>query len=123
MVAQKEKEKGTTKKTNKIGGWAFIIGVVLALIAGTGLIASASDPLMIGVLMILGLVVGLLNITSKEAMPFLLIATALVVVSSLGGGVLANIRILQQTLGALIVFIIPAVIVVAIRAVFALARN
>lgn len=109
------------QKKNLIGGLAFIVGIVLALVAGV--LGSTNDVLIITVLMILGLVVGLLNITGKEAMPFLLITTALVIVSSLGSSVLANIQLLQQILNALTIFIIPAVIVVAIRAVFALARN
>lgn len=108
-------------KKNLVGGWAFIIGVVLAMCAG--LLSFGADPIVLAVLVVLGLVVGLLNITAKEAMPFLLITTALVIVSSLGGSVLNNIPILRQVLSALVVFIIPAVIVVAIRAVFALARE
>lgn len=114
--------KGTKEaKKNLVGGWAFIIGVVLAI--GAGLLGFGADSIVLTILIILGLLVGLLNITAKEAMPFLMITTALVIVSSLGGSVLSNIQILRQVLSALVVFIIPAVIVVAIRAVFALARE
>ena len=117
----KKIEKATAEKTNKIGGIAFIVGIVLALIAG--IFGFDSDSLVISSLMVIGLVIGLLNISAKEAMPFLLITTALVIVSSLGGSFLGTIPILQRILISIIVLMVPAVIVVAIRAVFALARN
>lgn len=121
MAKEKEIVEKAKKKTNKIGGWAFIIGVVLALIAGV--LGFTSESLVVIGLIILGLVIGLLNITAKEAMPFLLITTALVIVSSLGGSVLGAIPMLQRTLSTITVLIIPAVLVVAVRAVFALARS
>lgn len=120
-MAKGKIEKVTEEKTNKIGGIAFIIGIVLALIAG--IFGFGDDTLVISALMVIGLIIGLLNISAKEAMPFLLITTALVIVSSLGGSFLGVIPILQKILISIIILMVPAVIVVAIRAVFSLARN
>ena len=59
----------------KLGAWAFIIGlilaIVLALISGTAAPAWA-----IFVLALLGVVVGLLNVSGKEAEKFLVAAIA-----------------------------------------------
>ena len=57
------------KALDKVGGWAFIIGLVLAiLIAIFG--AEATWPIYL--LLFLGIVVGILNIGKKEVSSFLL---------------------------------------------------
>jgi len=110
-------------KKNLIGGWAFLIGVIIAIVAGflelrTGLT---------GLLIILGIVVGLLNIVAKETMPFLLATVALVIVAAFGGDIVSKVQligpILARMLNAIIVFIVPATLVVAIKTVYALARD
>ncbi len=110
-------------KKNTIGGWAFFIGLVIAMIAGFLQLSAG----MTGVLIILGLIVGLLNVTAKETMPFLLATVSLVIVSNFGGNVLSNIAIiggiLQGILNAIIILVIPATIVVVIKTIYALARE
>ena len=69
------------KKGNVIGGWAFLIGVVLALIIGLGF-TGTYQATATWILVIIGLVVGLLNIADEEASPFLMSATVLVIVSA-----------------------------------------
>ena len=70
----------------KVGSWAFIFGVVVALVVG---IFGGKGDLSVAttVLIILGLIVGLLNVTGKETTPFLLASVSLVIVSSMGGNV------------------------------------
>jgi len=103
----------------KIGSWAFIVGIVISLVAGfwqLGLVLTA-------VLIVLGLIVGFLNVTGSESTPFLLATVSLVIVSNFGGAVLANVSpVLQNMLNALIVFVIPATIIVAIKSVYSLAK-
>jgi len=109
------------KKVNmvqKIGGWAFILGIIIALIAGFWPL----NTVVTAILIILGLLVGFLNVTGKETTPFLLATVSLVIVSTFGGAVLGNVSsVLQNMLDVLIVFVIPATIVVAIKAVYNLA--
>ncbi|MEM2916475.1 MAG: hypothetical protein QXT19_03915 [Candidatus Woesearchaeota archaeon] len=108
----------------KIGTWAFLIGVVIAVVAG--LIPAFSQPPLAGqvawVLVILGLVVGFLNIRAKEAQEFLVACIAILVVAGMGG-----LPPLGRTLGAiltnLIAFVAPAALLVALRAVWALAEE
>lgn len=109
------------KGDNVLGSWAFLIGVVVALIVG--LLGRGVSPTMTWVLVVLGLIVGLLNISAKETTPFLMSGAILVVVSALGAGVLSGVTILYDIVNALLVLFVPATVVVAIKHVFSLARN
>jgi hypothetical protein len=109
------------KKTGSlIGSWAFLIGVILAVILGF----ISMEPWMATVLVIIGIIVGLLNITSGEAMGFLTAAAILVIVTALSGsvfGLLGSWAV--QIMDALMLVFVPATIIVALRAVFGLARS
>ncbi|MBW2980079.1 hypothetical protein KY360_01505 [Candidatus Woesearchaeota archaeon] len=115
---------------DKIGKYAFIIGVVLAVILGLAIpgLAAASGWLL-SLLVILGLVVGYLNVAGKATKDFLLIATILVIVSSMGGTatILGSVQVigkyLQGILNSIMAFVVPAVIVVGLKAVYAMAKQ
>ncbi|MAG47238.1 hypothetical protein CL617_01415 [archaeon] len=108
------------------GAWAFLIGVILAVIIGltsngnlTGTTAS--------VLVILGLIIGFLNVTSNESQKFMLAGVVLVIVSNFGGSVIGNVAAvgtyLGGTLDAILVLVAPATVIVALKSVFELARD
>jgi len=111
---------------DKVGSWAFIIGVIIALLIGIFSFGTF-DATLVSLLIILGIIVGLLNVTSHETSPFLLAALSLVIVSYFGGSVFANIAVvgkyLQSTLNALMTFVIPATIIVALKAIYSLAQD
>lgn|SRR3989344_1991689 len=117
----KGEEKMVRKSSNLIGSWAFLVGVVLAIVIGAGLLQINSTWTMI--LVIIGLIVGLLNITGKEVEPFLISGAVLVIASSLGNNELGSIPILNGILSALLAIFVPATIIVAIKNVFNLARH
>ncbi|MFH1971956.1 MAG: hypothetical protein ABIJ18_00590 [archaeon] len=105
--------------TGKLGAWAFLIGLILAIVFafvtyGTWLPWT---------LVIIGLVVGLLNITESEVTPFLMAGAVLVIVSAFGADVLSTITYLQGILNNILMLFVPATIVVALKSVFSLARN
>lgn len=111
----------------RIGSWAFIIGIVVALLIGIFSGGAAVTPVATSVLIVLGLIVGLLNVTGRETTPFLLATVSLVIVSFMGGPVLANVAAigptLQAVLNAITTFVIPATIIVALKAIYALAHD
>tara|TARA_Y100000310_G_scaffold340912_1_gene438312 strand:- start:3395 stop:3733 length:339 start_codon:yes stop_codon:yes gene_type:complete len=109
------------KKDNKIGGWAFLIGVILALVLG--LLGPVTNETIVWILVVIGVVVGLLNIADKEAMPFLLSGAVLIIAAALGQGVLQGVPILSQVVDALLLIFVPATVVVAIRNVLSLASR
>lgn len=106
---------------SKIGGWAFLVGVVLAVVLGIFNIAVGS--MWTWILVVIGLVIGLLNVTSEEAHHFLMSGAVLVIVSALGSGVLSETPQLANVMTTLLTVFIPATIIVAIRNVFSIARN
>ena len=110
-------------KKNLIGAWAFLIGVVLAIVLGLFNTAlGANSTYILWILVVLGILVGLLNVTSKESSKFLLASLALVIVSYMGQGVLSIIPQIGSILSAFLVLFVPATIIVALRNLFDLAK-
>ena len=120
-------------KENSIGAWAFLVGVILAVIIGlsTTLISipalTAYSGQIYAILVILGLIVGFLNVTGKDSQTFLFTGAILVVVSKFGmesvTGSLIGIGIgdaVSSTFAALLVLFVPATIVVALKQYFLL---
>ena len=102
-----------------VGKWAFIIGLVIAVLAGFGLAATWVT----WVLALLGLVVGFLNITSGETQGFLLASIALMLsANSVQGIPYVGIQ-LTQILANVVAFLAAAVLVVALRAVLETVRD
>lgn len=64
-----------------IGFFAFVAGLLTALVAG--IIAPGSGTIILA-LVILGIIVGVFNITSRDIIPLLVAAIALVVVGTAG---------------------------------------
>lgn len=107
-------------KGNLIGAWAFLIGVILAVIVGW---IGNMDETMIWVLLIIGIVIGLLNVAAKEANTFMIAGVVLVIVSSLGGGAFIAAAKFGSILSALLTLFVPATIIVALKTVFSIAKG
>jgi len=110
------------KSSNVLGSWAFLIGVILAVIIGLGFVGSLTG-VWLYILVVIGLIVGLLNITDKQVTPFLMSGIVLIIASSLGQGVVGNVPYLSGVLQAILAIFVPATIIVAIKNVFSLARR
>ena len=110
----------------KIGGWAFIVGVVVAVVAP---IFAELRPWLITLLIVLGLVIGFLNITVADTQTFLLAALALVIVSgfSSSSGVITQVAgigpALGRIFGGLLLLVVPATIIVALRSIHTVSRR
>lgn len=118
------------KMNEKIGYWAFIIGVMLAIIAGLFSnffkIIGIQDLEMLlpPVLVALGLIVGFLNIGDRDIRDFLLAVIAIAVVASANIGALPIFGLyLQPVVAYLAIFIMPAALVVALKVVYALGSS
>ena len=76
-------------KENSIGAWAFLVGVVLAIIIALIKVFSISafvrfNQLFYIILLIMGVVIGSINVRSKDINTFLLAGTVLVIASKFG---------------------------------------
>lgn len=116
-------------RENLIGAWAFLFGIVLAVLIGL-FAGDRTNPVILGILAILGLVVGF-SVSQKDIQTFLLASVSLVIVSFAGiqGLVLSaavmgiNIGMfVASTLGALLVLFVPATIIVALKTVFSISH-
>lgn len=106
------------------GAIAFIVGLILAVfIALFGTLGSWAT----WALAALGLVVGLLNVTGKEAGRFLLAAVAFVVTFTSLGTIFAPLPVagpvIQGFFNQMVVFMAPATAVVAISSLFSIVKN
>jgi len=105
--------------TAKIGKWAFIIGLVVAVLAGL----LFQPGWAIWVLAILGLIVGLLNVTAEDTRSFLLAAIAL----TLSATALNTLPIVGTALSFILPFVVAfvagATIVIALKELFQTARS
>lgn len=128
----KAKKSAAIKKEVKVvkrnvGHYTFIAGVILAIIAGfIAGILRASFPFTTLLLVLLGILVGFLNITAKETTEFLVAAIALIVAGTSSGILTIIPRIgftLNSILSAITVFVAPAAIIVALKAVITLAKK
>jgi len=113
--------------SSKIGAWAFLIGMILAFIGGLLVVAGVDYSVIVGILVICGLIAGFINVSEKETKDYLLAAVSLVIVTGLGGTYLATVpwlgQYLETVLKALMAFVVPATIIVALRAIYNLAKH
>ena len=104
-----------------IGFWAFIIGLVIAVVCG---IVLPQNPAIIIILIILGIIIGFLNINAKETMLFLIATIALVVVGNVFSPLtmLGIGKILGGILSYVATLMAPAAIIAAIKALWAVGK-
>jgi len=127
-----------------VARWAFAASVIIAIFMGlvVGLMANIATLHMADsnvrnastdvtlILLILGIVVGLISITSKEVTPFLIASIALIVASvsnvwsPLFNGTL-NLLYYWATeiLSYIVAFTAPAAVIIAIKSLFAMERE
>lgn len=106
--------------SSHFGSWAFLIGVILAVVLT---LFNVWNTTWLLILVVIGLIVGLLNITEREVHHFLMSGAVLTIVAALGQDVMSGIPILARMLDALLAIFVPATILVAVKNVFTLARR
>ena len=125
-------------RENSVGAWAFLVGVILAVLIG---ISAGSifplqkiisySPQIYAILVMLGLFVGFsINVSGKsDSQTFLIASAILVIVSKFGmesvTGSLIGIGVgdtVSSTFAALLALFVPATIIVALKTVFSVAK-
>ena len=115
----------------EIGKYAFIAGVVIAFLLGLAIPAlDAAKGWLATILVVLGLIVGFLNVSGKETKEFLWVTVALVLVAYAAGAridawstdVMWVGKYLSGIFGSIVNFVVPASIVVALRETWELSK-
>ena len=102
-----------------VGKWAFIVGLVLAVLAGL----FFQPPWAIWVLAILGVIVGFLNVTAEDTRGFLLAAIALTLSATALNAIPVVGTAFSYVLPFVVAFTAGAMIVVALKELFKTARE
>lgn len=109
--------------SSKAGRWAFLLGLIVAVLLGFTTFAYSSL-----VLVILGLIVGFINISEKETSSYLIAVIALLVIgvaglqvfSILGTGINTWI---QTVLASFVTFVAASGLVVAIKSILQMGQQ
>jgi len=126
----KKKRGVVSQASNSVIAWAFIVGALVAILLGLFGTSSAVAPyagVLVTILVLAGLIVGLFNITPEETNNYLLAAVSIVVVSALADDSLSLIQgvgpYLQNMFVYLMAFIVPAVLVVGLKAIYYVSKD
>jgi hypothetical protein len=121
----------SANKLELVGKLAFVVGVVFAIVGGIwGGRAEPTNDTIVLILIIAGILIGLLNITAKEA-PVVLVAVIALLILSIWGNDLAFAPIthlsqglaenVQGVVDCFAILMAPAAIIIAVKAVIATA--
>lgn len=121
----------SANKLELVGKLAFVVGVVAAIVGGiVGGKAEPTNDWLVWILIIAGILIGLLNITAKEA-PVVLVAVIALLVLAVWGNTQAFTPILNVSQGlgenvkgvvdCFAILMAPAAIIIAVKAVIATA--
>lgn len=102
------------------GKWAFILGLVVAILAA--LITVVNHAIILAILFVLGLAVGFLNIASKNSTKFLTGIIALFLIGATSLGALTILGVVEDYISGILenflVFVGSAGLVVSIKVIF-----
>ncbi len=110
------------------GEWLYLASIAIAVLAGLAAGVGASNQWVPVLLVVLGIVVGFMNISEKEANAFLVASIALIVAStaafmSLDTAIRPLGTILDAVVKNVAIFVAPAAVIAAVRAVHNMASK
>ena len=112
----------TAPRKSPLGKILFIIATILAVLFGA---LNYLTPAVSGFLFLLGLIVGLLNIQNTETKDFLMTGAILIVVMAVGQKPIQSLPtdVPFDILYSIMIVILPAVVIVALKEIFRLAKD
>ena len=112
-----KKPKVNTSGWLAFGQWAFLFGIFLAIIAG---IFVPNNMTITWILIIFGFIVGILNITTREMVPFLVGSIALMLSAGVFGALPFVGFYIKAMLDYIVEFVAPAAAFIALVVIFTL---
>ncbi|MBS3169000.1 hypothetical protein J4210_00820 [Candidatus Woesearchaeota archaeon] len=123
MVKTKRAFRRNNVEIHRLAHYSFFVGLLIAIIAG--FFHKFIDPqILVTTLVVLGLIVGLFNLTAKETMPFLVAAIALMLAGIVNLGLIPGVGLyLRSILSNIVVFVVPGAIIVGLKTIWKLASD
>jgi hypothetical protein len=126
-MAKKSTKSSTLNKgkveMHRLAHYAFFVGLLICIVAGFFRNVVAPEVL-ITTLVILGFLVGLFNLTAKETVPFLVASIALMLAGIVNLGLIPGIGLyLRSILSNIVVFVVPAAILLGMKTIWKLASD
>ena len=115
----------------QIGNYLFIAGVIIAVVLGLAAPRLGDAAVWLwSLLVVLGLIVGFLNVSGKDTKEFLWVTVALVVVAFAGSSQVDSWKDIQLIgtylkgiFDSILAFVVPASIIVSLKDVWSLAKG
>lgn len=105
-----------------VGKWAFLAGILLAVLAG-----FFTVPYIMTILAVLGLVVGFLDITSRESHKYLMSVVALLVIGTASISAFSALGnfygLTESIITNVIAFVAASGLVVAVKEILTMGRD
>ena len=122
-MAKKRKKSNKSVELHKIAHYAFLAGIFIALVSGL-FTEYLNQNALFSSLVILGVIVGAINLTVKETIPFLIAAMAIILAGVFNFGLIPTIgKVLENAVMNVGVFVSPGALIVGIKTVWKLASD
>ncbi len=126
MAKKRSASSSKSKKSmelHKVAHYTFFVGLLVAIVAGL-FRTIVSPEILVTTLVILGIIVGLFNLTAQETTPFLIAAIALMLAGIVNLGLIPGVGLyLRAILSNIVVFVVPGAIIVSMKAIWKLASD
>lgn len=123
IVMAKRGTRAGRMELHQIAHYAFFVGLLVAIVAAFFRTYLGPQAL-VTTLVILGVIVGLFNLTAKETVPFLVAAIALMLAGIVNLSLIPFVGTwLRQALSNIVVFVVPGAIIVGLKAIWKLASK
>lgn len=123
--------------SQKVGSYAFLIGVIIAILAGLvplvemlmgTILVEGVAPWIALILVVLGLIIGFLNIHDKHVSDFLIatIAVAMIGLVALNPAIMIVdpvVLVLNTIIGNIVTLVAPAALVVGLKQILSLSKE
>ena len=109
----------------QVGHFSFLAGAAIAILSGVaGIFLEIDTTFLVSILFVLGVIVGILNVTVKETTRFLVACVALILAGVVNLNLVPYVgEVLSIIMRNIVVFVVPASIFVGLRAVWLLAKE
>ncbi len=124
---EKQHKKQFHIKKEHHGSILFLSGLLIVIVSGLLNLTGNSNRVVVGILITIGILIGILNITRQETVEFLVAGFTLVILSgsflSMVNQMLFASKSFNMIFSYLIALIVPAVMIVAMKSLFLTAKD